>query len=152
MGFIARRVVPRSERRAVHPVRTAKSAANRATVPKGVRRTISTAHKVANPISTAGYAAEKAVFGRKPRRSSQSKRSASGTSYGGGYGTSAGSGASASSDRSPGRLFTAALLAVAAFISFFSGAVVLGLFLLMPAVALWSIAAAAKEDEKPPAP
>lgn len=63
MGFITRRLVPRKVRRAAHPIRTAKRAVYKATIPRSVRRAVGTAHKVAHPISTAGYAAEKAIFG-----------------------------------------------------------------------------------------
>jgi hypothetical protein len=59
MGFITRRIVPRKVRRLAHPVRASK----RAVVPKPVRRALGTAQKVAHPVRTLGYSAEKAVFG-----------------------------------------------------------------------------------------
>lgn len=76
MGFISRRLVPRRVRRAIHPVRTAKRAVYRAAVPRSVRRTVSTARKVAHPVSAVGYAAEKALFGPHRRRPSRTGTSA----------------------------------------------------------------------------
>ena len=52
MGFLSRTFVPRKVRRAAHPVRTAKQATKRAVIPKPVRKSISSAKKVAHPVGT----------------------------------------------------------------------------------------------------
>nr|CAD47875.1 hypothetical protein [Paenarthrobacter nicotinovorans] len=82
MGFITRRLVPRKIRRAAHPVRTAKRAVYRATVPRSVRRSVSAARKVAHPVRTAGYAAENAIFGPHRRRPSRTGASVAYGTYG----------------------------------------------------------------------
>jgi hypothetical protein len=67
MGFITRRLVPRQVRRAVHPVRYARSKVTPRPVKKAARAT----RAITNPIGATAYAAEKAVFGpQKSRRPS----------------------------------------------------------------------------------
>jgi DNA-directed RNA polymerase subunit K/omega len=61
MGFFSRLLVPRSVRRAVHPVRTLKSAAT----PRVVKR----ARRVANPVDTALYEFERGLNTNPRRRS-----------------------------------------------------------------------------------
>lgn len=55
MGFISRRVVPRSVRRAANPVGSAKRVVRNAVVPKPVRDATYLAHELANPVSSAAY-------------------------------------------------------------------------------------------------
>jgi hypothetical protein len=62
MGFFSRMLVPRSVRRAVHPVRTVKSAAT----PRVVKR----ARSALNPIDTITYEFERNLNTKPRRRSS----------------------------------------------------------------------------------
>lgn len=59
MGFFSRMLVPRSVRRAVHPVRTAK----RAVTPQTIKRIQRTAH----PIDNAVYGVQRSL-NTKPRK------------------------------------------------------------------------------------
>lgn len=64
MGFFSRLLIPRSVRRAAHPVRTVK----RAVTPKAVKR----ARRAMHPVSNAKYAVERSIAtslksGRKPK-------------------------------------------------------------------------------------
>ena len=65
MGFLSRLLVPRSVRRAAHPVRTVR----RAATPKVVK----TARRALHPVDNIVYGAERQVItslrsGRKPRK------------------------------------------------------------------------------------
>ena len=76
MGFLSRTFVPRSVRRAVHPVRTAKSAVRKAVVPKSVRKITYSVNQVAHPISAVKYHAIErplttAIRGNSRKTSSQ---------------------------------------------------------------------------------
>lgn len=53
MGFFSRLLVPRSVRRAAHPVRTAK----RAIIPKPVKK----ARRAMHPVSNAKYSVERSI-------------------------------------------------------------------------------------------
>lgn len=66
MGFFSRRLIPRSVRRAMHPVRSAKRTIRKAVVPKPVRKAMWTAHQVSHPVSSLSYAVEREIF-TKPR-------------------------------------------------------------------------------------
>ncbi len=55
MGFLSRLFIPRSVRRALHPVRSAKRAVRKAVVPKSVRRVTYAAGQIANPVSALKY-------------------------------------------------------------------------------------------------
>ncbi len=55
MGFLSRTFVPRSVRRAAHPVRSAKRVARKAVVPKPVRQASYTISQVKHPVSSASY-------------------------------------------------------------------------------------------------
>lgn len=59
MGFLTRRLMPRSVRRAAHPVRTVK----RAATPKAVKQM----RRAAHPVSNAKYSIERSLA-TKPRR------------------------------------------------------------------------------------
>lgn len=75
MGFLSRTLVPRSVRRAVHPVRSAKRVVRKAVVPKSIRKLTYTANQLANPLSSISYhAVERPITtalrsGSKPRKS-----------------------------------------------------------------------------------
>lgn len=57
MGFLSRTFIPRSVRKAAHPVRTAKSSATRAVTPKSVYK----AQRLLNPIDSIQYGIERQV-------------------------------------------------------------------------------------------
>lgn len=57
MGFLSRTFVPRSVRKAAHPVRTAKSSAKRAVTPKSVKKV----QRALNPIDSLQYGLERQV-------------------------------------------------------------------------------------------
>ncbi len=59
MGFLTRMLIPRSVRKAAHPVRTAR----RAATPKAVRQLQHAAH----PISNVAYGAERALNTKRCR-------------------------------------------------------------------------------------
>jgi hypothetical protein len=61
MGFITRAVVPRSVRRAAHPVRTARRAAT--------PRSVKSARRALHPVDNALYAATRGSRRRRPARS-----------------------------------------------------------------------------------
>jgi len=55
VGFLSRLFIPRTLRRALHPVSSAKRAVRKAVVPKSVRRVTYTASQLANPVSAMKY-------------------------------------------------------------------------------------------------
>lgn len=55
MGFLSRTLVPRSVRRAAHPIRTTKSAVRRAIVPKPVRKAMYVKGQLTHPLSSLSY-------------------------------------------------------------------------------------------------
>lgn len=60
MGFFTRRLIPRKVRRLAHPVRAVK----RAVTPKPVKKALRAVSTVRNPVRSAGYAVERAVFSK----------------------------------------------------------------------------------------
>jgi hypothetical protein len=60
VGFLTRRLVPRSVRRATHPVRTVR----RAVTPKPIKR----ARRAMHPVSNAKYSVERNLFTKKRKR------------------------------------------------------------------------------------
>jgi hypothetical protein len=60
MGFLSRLFIPRSVRRAVHPVRTAR----RAVTPKSVKR----ARRALHPVSNASYGIQRSLTTKRRRR------------------------------------------------------------------------------------
>jgi hypothetical protein len=61
MGFLTRLLFPRKVRRLAHPVRAVKRSVKKAVVPKPVRNTVWTVHKVAHPVDSAAYALERSL-------------------------------------------------------------------------------------------
>jgi hypothetical protein len=55
MGFLSRLLIPRSVRRAAHPVRSAKRIVRKVVVPKSIRKVTYAASQVANPLSSLAY-------------------------------------------------------------------------------------------------
>lgn len=75
MGFFSRVLIPRSIRKALHPIRTTKRAVIRAVVPRPLRKVRHAIWTVTNPIDATGMAIENAAVhavrgsGRRRRRS-----------------------------------------------------------------------------------
>jgi hypothetical protein len=63
MGFLSRLLIPRTVRRAAHPVRTAK----RTVTPKSIKR----ARRALHPVSNAGYAITRSLNTKRRRRGRQ---------------------------------------------------------------------------------
>ncbi len=80
MGYLKRRLIPRSIRHAMHPVRTTKHKVKRALTPRPIRKLKRTAFKVAHPIEATESAIEHkavdAVLGKPGSRKRKRKRRA----------------------------------------------------------------------------
>jgi len=81
MGFLSRLFVPRTVRRALHPVRTAKGAVRKAVVPKSVRRATYAASQLANPVSAVKYHGIERPVATALRSGSKKQPAASGLVY-----------------------------------------------------------------------
>jgi hypothetical protein len=71
MGYLKRRLVPRSVRRAVHPVRTATRTAKSAVTPKSIKTHKRASYKYVHPVEVTESAIEHAVVDSvlgKPQR------------------------------------------------------------------------------------
>jgi hypothetical protein len=81
MGFLSRLFIPRSIRRALHPVRSAKRVVRKAIVPKSVRRVTYVASQIANPVSAVRYHAIERPLATAVRGSSQNRSAAPASAY-----------------------------------------------------------------------